>query len=119
MASGCRPDDTEVGILSVLPEDWGCFTRPNIEEYLSLAWRPLEWEPSDRNYSVSVSHKGILIGEVYLNEIPGAVLDQAWLAFAALKAGNERMVQSMVTHTREYKRKAWTVVPLQRGLASV
>lgn len=119
MASGCHPDDAEVGLLNVLPEGWGCFTRPNIEDYLSLAWRPLEWEPSDRNYSVAVSHKGILIGEVYLNDIPGDVLEQAWLAFAALQAGNEGMVQSMVTHTREYKRKVWNVVPLQRSPAGV
>ena len=101
-----------------LPTGWGCFTRPNIEDYLSLAWRPLEWEPSDRNYSIAVSHKGILVGEVYLNDIPEPIVNAAWSSLEALRAGDEALVLAQVSHTRQYKRKVWTVVPLQRSFAS-
>lgn len=101
-----------------LPEGWGCFARPDIADYLSLAWRPLEWDAGDRNYSIATSHKGIVIGETYLNEIPESIVGAAWATMLALRDGDES-VMSQVTHTRQRRGRTWVAVPLQRTAAHV
>lgn len=100
--------------LSTEQEDWICLSRPTIMDGPVVAWRPAGWASDDRGYAVSVSRAGVLIGEVYLHQIPDWVLEDAKKAHALLQEGQLAPVVAMVTHRRFRRGAKWYLEPLDK-----
>lgn len=58
-------------------------------------------------YAVSASRHGVLIGEVYLHQIPAYVLAQARGAWLALSLGDIDSATQYATHQRTRKGSGW------------
>lgn len=93
-------------------EPWICITRPTITDGAVIGWRPVDWSPEDRGYSVSASRSGVLIGEIYLHQIPKWVLEAADKARRLLAQGELNKVFAMATHERIRVGKRWTLEPI-------
>jgi hypothetical protein len=107
--------DTETSEPVSTKAFWACLARPSVRDDVSLAWRPLGWDPKDQNYSIAVSRRGILVGDVYLNEIPDAIMRLVWHALRVLQQGDNDEVAGLmdqVTHVRMKHGTGWRMVPI-------
>lgn len=95
-------------------EDWICLSRPTILDGVVVAWRPASWAEDDRGYAVSVSRKGVIIGEIYLHQIPEWVLTNAHRAWERLNDDDAESVLAMVTHQRVRRGAKWYLEPVHR-----
>lgn len=102
-----------LGLRTMEHDEWICFARPMLADDLAIGWRPAEWAKDDRGYAVSASRNGVLVGEVYLHQIPTWVLEQANTAWEHLKLNDERSVMRMVTYHRVRRGQKWYLEPIE------
>lgn len=98
--------------------DWVCFTRPTIQDGLVLAWAPCDWG-GEGTHAVSASRHGVIIGEIYLHEIPDDILATAKSVWKALERGDLDFAASHATHQKIRRGSKWLLEPLAKIGVSV
>lgn len=91
---------------------WVCYLRTTIIDGTVIGWTPEEWMKDQINsYAVSASRHGVLIGEIYLHQIPDKILHDANDVYRFLSQGIVAGAVAFATHERRRIGNSWHIKP--------
>lgn len=91
---------------------WVCYLRTTITDGTVIGWTPEEWMKDQFNsYAVTASRNGVLIGEIYLHQIPNGILIDADDVYQFLRRGLVDQAVSFATHYRTRIGNSWHIKP--------
>lgn len=95
-------------------DTWVCYVRSTITDGTVLGWTPTAWVKDQFvSYAVTASRHGVLIGEIYLHQIPDNILSSAREASTLLAQERIEEARAFATHERIRIGNSWHIVTIK------